>query len=783
MTFTLLPFQTRASDQISLRFELLIADNRRPMEYAGWPTPFYQALSALPGSGKTPILADAVSQLRALQSLEPIVLWISKAKSVVEQTLSNFEPGGKYEALIEGFVVVSLSELSDTLIADATCPVIAIATVGSFNQKDKADGSLKVHQVSEDQGKDALWTTLTNRKSATSDRRRPLIIVYDEGHNLSDQQTSLLLELEPDAILVASATMRTPGRLGQIIDRLRQSGWSDRKLRDDVLPSNGLVTAVSSRDVVEAGLVKRKVVLAGYATEMETALSELLSEFKSVSEKAKALDAGFAPKAVYVSRTNVAQDDGTTDNANKPFNARKAPPILIWRYLVEEGGVDPATIAVYCDLKVNRKDYPLPKDFNLFSGGEDDFSAFTAGDFTHIIFNQSLQEGWDDPSCCFAYIDKSMGSAIQVEQVIGRLLRQPNARHYPDPDLNTAYFYLRIDERQEFDRTLRAVQAKLAAEMPEVHLEGFSDGRDRNRTRLKPKTTLRVPQIHIDADGTVDPLQQVISNIHDYSTDTTNTLGAGQLTRATQAIGDGSIPIIEVKPREHSNRVVARWLVRRAMQSLYPEAVKTVDWTDQRFEARVEITSRAAKSLKEDAEKLVDAYLQNAELAFETANQYTVSDVIVKPDEMNRFKHSGHDGYSDLSSFELEFAQAIDETGLSWVRNPTNGGFSIPLLEKGDTRNFFPDFLVWKADLIYALDPKGEHLIAKDAGRKLLSIRDEKGKQRVLVRLLTSGKWSHETLKMVTSGGYSCWKLTSAGQLRCTHHSTVNEAVRKALDL
>lgn len=38
-----------------------------------------------------------------------------------------------------------------------------------------------------------------------------------------------------------------------------------------------------------------------------------------------------------------------------------------------------------------------------------------------MIFNLSLQEGWDDPLVYFAYIDKSMESTIQVEQIIGRL--------------------------------------------------------------------------------------------------------------------------------------------------------------------------------------------------------------------------------------------------------------------------------------------------------------------------------------------------------------------------
>jgi type III restriction enzyme len=41
-----------------------------------------------------------------------------------------------------------------------------------------------------------------------------------------------------------------------------------------------------------------------------------------------------------------------------------------------------------------------------------------------------------------------MGSNVQVEQVIGRVLRQPCAQHFPDQDLNTAVFFVRMDNRQ-----------------------------------------------------------------------------------------------------------------------------------------------------------------------------------------------------------------------------------------------------------------------------------------------------------------------------------------------
>ncbi len=49
------PTQSRAADQIARRFATLRDDPERPMETKNWETPFYQALSAITGTGKTAI--------------------------------------------------------------------------------------------------------------------------------------------------------------------------------------------------------------------------------------------------------------------------------------------------------------------------------------------------------------------------------------------------------------------------------------------------------------------------------------------------------------------------------------------------------------------------------------------------------------------------------------------------------------------------------------------------------------------------------------------------------
>jgi type III restriction enzyme len=276
-------------------------------------------------------------------------------------------------------------------------------------------------------------------------------------------------------------------------------------------------------------------------------------------------------------------------------------------------------------------------------------------------------------------------------------------------------------------------------------------------------------------------LNETIANLPDYRADAVNTTGKGQLVRALQRIGDGSLAEIQQIEMPHSNRVMTRWIVRRAIQGLYPEVVKTIDWSNPKFDAAVEIRSPAAILLREAAEKLVDQYLEHSTLEFEPENVYTVGPVIVDPKKFVEFKNGLHDGYSDLSDTEREYADAIDATGVVWARNPVNGGFSVPLLEKGDRRKFFPDFLVWKGDAILALDPKGGHLIGRDSGTKLLEMLSERGRVRLIVRLFTEGKWQDERTKIGPSG-ITLWGLR-AGRVKPRHFESISAAVQAALAL
>jgi type III restriction enzyme len=321
--------------------------------------------------------------------------------------------------LLGGYDVRPLLDCSASEVGDANRGLVLIATAAKFAREETKGGDRKIFRVSLDKADQPLWDLLKARRDAEG-RRRPLLVVYDEGHNLSDLQTRRLLELEPDALIAASATMRVPSELENTIDRLRHDkNWQD----------SDFVTAVPSSKIVAAGLIKKHIMLGGYVTPMETAVSDLLAGMRLTEEEAKKLGLGLRPKAIYVSTTNTVDGVPTRSDVRRPFKERMARPILIWRHLVEKEQISAADIAVYCNLEFDTE-YPPPGGFNLFAGGDTDYDRFISGKYRHIIFNLSLQEGWDDPEVYCAYIDKEMGSADQVTQVIGRVLRQPGAQHY-----------------------------------------------------------------------------------------------------------------------------------------------------------------------------------------------------------------------------------------------------------------------------------------------------------------------------------------------------------------
>lgn len=783
-------FQAQSAKLIVDRYAFFANHDYRPT-YKGRHRPFFQGLSALTGAGKTPILAQAVALMRAHFESQPIIFWMSKAKSVVGQTYNNFATGGKYSEIIDGFRVITVPQLTPKLIVDGTTPLIVMATTGLFNNKDQADGSLNIYQKDEDQfGEKSAWDRLRERKF--EDKRRPLLIVYDEGHNLSEQQAEILAELEPDAYLLASATLRLPESFNKNVVRPFE-GWIDqadsgedsaafetlKAMDKDGKPAveQFITTTVPSDKVVDAQLVKKSIHFDGTTAQMEFCLDELVARLESLEAETKTLGLGIRPKAFYVSNTNMVGKD-EKDDPSDAFEHRKAPPIRIWRYLVEKKGVDPKDIAIYANLAF---DGNKPKQVNLFSKGDDDFNKFSAGDFKHIIFNQALQEGWDDPECYCAYIDKSMGSAVQVEQIIGRALRQPGAMHYGSPLLDTAHFFLRVDKESVFTDTIRKVRERLQAEGAPIEVVENYGSKGSGAEDLWPKDGVDAPLGYVNVDSTAasEKIAEIIAEFPAFKEGDVNTTAHARA--ASNVIDLKELKVAEESPnwivKGNTNPVRLRWLAALALKARSGGALAATHLNDHKFDVRVQIQSTANKLAEAYANRIAEAYFQLAELSYASFQPFHFGPIRVKKGSP-AYENAVYERYSGLNKLELPCAASIDKTGLAWHRNPVSGGFSIPLLSEGDTGAFYPDFLVWKGKKVFCIDTKGGHLLSDAVARKLFDIFEDE-QLKLHVRFITEGK-QKKLMEKPTKEGFTVWKM-KGGNPTPIHVATMDDAIKECI--
>jgi hypothetical protein len=783
-------FQNDAAIQIARRYAFF-ANHEQRSGTRFLADPFFQALSALTGAGKTPILAEAVTLIRNELQSEPIVLWMSKARSVVTQTFNNFN-GGKYAELVEGFQVSAIKDLKPKMVEDGTTPLLVLTTTGLFNNKDQAEGDLRIYRAAQDnQGGKSMWQRLIDRHDGHV--RRPLIIVYDEAHNLSEQQTDILRELQPEAWLLASATIKLPTKFHDLVIQptkswvVRCSGEVDEfqalnAVKDGAPhPDAWMTTLVDSQKVVDAELVKNAIHFDGTTAPMETCLDSLMERRAIIQKEITDRGLRIKPKAIYVCKTNIT-DDGEQDDPAKLFSVRQAPPIRIWRYLVESKGIDPSTIAIYSDLKFT--DGTKPDAVLHFSKGDDDFDKFHEGDFEHIIFNLSLQEGWDDPECYLAYIDKSMGSSTQVQQVIGRVLRQPHATHYSSEVLNAAHFFLRVDKKSVFTQALDLVKAKLDQEGAPIAISSsFAGGISPGAVEVLPRNDVAVSlhSIYVLKEEAMVVVDQLLNQFPTFTEGGPDAMGTAERASAIIKVNDraGSAADPEWTEGGHTNPVRLRWLLSLAVRSCAPQAGKIISTKHPKFDVRVQVRSNAELAVRDLAEKIGTAYFEHSELIYEEDDPFTFGPVRVVKEGAVKFANSLYPQYGKMGIEEVAFARGLDAANVTWHRNPVSGGYSIPLLSPGDTANFFPDFLAWKGSKVFAIDTKGKHLLTEALLRKMFDIRN--GEQsRVQVRFVVKGKQDALSAKTISKEGFTIWRVKN-NQTKPVYVDTMAKAVAECL--
>lgn len=712
--FTLFPFQEDAAQALrsaALKW-VYQAATTEPPRYGTATIPFVGQLKAVTGAGKTPILAEVVSGLG-----DGVVIWTSKSSAVVEQTYNNLR--SKYRGLLPGANVRIIREIPGQqdwheLINVANGLTIWVLTTASWNEAEAAkaggavDARLNLHRPQADwSGDTSPWTQLRTKL------KRPLWIVSDESHNQTDTQLDQLAALKPIGFFMASATP-VHGELFDEWQRIlsREEDW--KKLLDA-----GQVP-VRTAQVVAAELLKTTIELLDFQSGTEESLDGALDALNRVQQAADCEGASVTPRAIYV-----------VEKSNPPRNSPEiARPIVIWQYLISKG-VAAESIAVYTDTK------DLPKEAQRVSN-----LSQLQQRHTHIIFNQALQEGWDDPEAYVCYFDGETRSFVRIRQIVGRVLRQPDASRYAAEELNTATLILNTPT-DVYEQVVEDLRRELRLYAPEEEPDSVPI---RIKTRKKPLPAqplkdqyigrLQLPRLSLKAPNMSSQLKALRTEAQRvWAQDALDAPGLGRknvVDLAAETIGKTELLHVLRSARTMNGIYLRRRLAarnRNALNAIDPDSYMKGPAYEQ-FSCQ---GSQAQTTLAGLADGAADYYEDRVtydndpdpDLAMWTAVAHRP-----RTSEYVTFTNAAHERYSrgNFNKDELIFAQTLD--GLNrgiWLRNGDAGdGYQVPLPFKvGDSLRFFPDFVWWPSGEdgeAWALDTTGRHLIQEKIRGKLVGL-------------------------------------------------------------
>ncbi|HEY3778594.1 MAG TPA: DEAD/DEAH box helicase family protein [Rhizomicrobium sp.] len=400
----------------------------------GLPGLPYVCLRVPTGGGKTLLAAHtvAIAADAFLRTDRPVVLWLVPSQTIRDQTLKSLQDrdNPNRRALADRFGEnVRILTIQDALYAKRSeydgGAVVTVATMQAFRVDDKdgrkvydTNGELMDHftglapevlQLLENQD-GAVIFSLANVLRL----HRPVVIV-DEAHNARTELSFATLErLNPSLIVEFTATPLTPEEHDPEHGRY----------------ASNVLHHVSAAELKAAEMIKLPVVLRGRPDARDT-----------IADAIGSLD-----ELVHVAR----EEESTTGEFIRPLMLVQAEPR------------SKTNLTLHAEelKKLLMEDFRVPEEHIAVATGEtrglEKIDLFARDCPIRFIVTQSaLREGWD---CSFAYVLCSVAEQAgqrAVEQLIGRVLRLPNAKRKSHEELNRAYVFARTTSFQKAAQTLR----------------------------------------------------------------------------------------------------------------------------------------------------------------------------------------------------------------------------------------------------------------------------------------------------------------------------------------
>ena len=407
---------------------------------SGFPTDMpYFCLRVPTGGGKTWLAAKSVAlaNTHLLRSEHSIILWLVPSKPIREQTLralrNRLHP--YHTALREAgpITVMDLDEAKSVTRATLdTSTTIIVATRQAFQVENEE--SRKVYQNS-----GALMHHFDN----LSPTQRDNLLSEGEGAECTTPcSLANVLRLRRPFVVVDEAHNSRTELAFDMLARFRPSGVLELTATPDLerTPSN-VLHSVSAAELKAEEMIKLPVVL-----ETEPNWQQCLADaigrrdaLHKLADEERRGGADYLRPIVLIQSEPRRAGVETLDfeRVHKELISNHGIPAS---EIVVATGEEKGLEQIDADYKLGIADPACPVKF--------------------VITQKALAEGWD---CPFAYILVSMASlssATAVEQLLGRVLRQPGASHRQAKALNQSYAFV---VSRNFAETAGALRDRLVA--------------------------------------------------------------------------------------------------------------------------------------------------------------------------------------------------------------------------------------------------------------------------------------------------------------------------------
>jgi type III restriction enzyme len=369
--------------------------------------------------GKTFIACNALSRIFSSLGVEGrrMVLWFVPNDAILEQTLHNLRDprhpyricldthfGGRVrvydkEELLQG------TDFTPQTVADQLS--VAVLSISSF-----ASSSKDFLRVKRENGRLMSFEQMVRRNVCKLPGIEPSaliqvlnalnpVIVNDESHNFrSDLRLEVLKQLNPSFILELTATPRE---------------------------GSNIISFVDAKQLKDEHMVKLPVIVYNNSTKTDVLLNsiQLRNKLEQQAQAAEAKGGRYIrPIVLFQAEPRTAYDSETFDKIKSELTEVGIPE--------EQIKIKTAGRNELKGIDLTSRDCPV----------------------RYIITVNALKEGWD---CPFAYILASLAnrsSKIDVEQILGRILRLPYATESNVEFLNMGYVFT---SSNDFQRTIEGI--------------------------------------------------------------------------------------------------------------------------------------------------------------------------------------------------------------------------------------------------------------------------------------------------------------------------------------